>query len=93
MLHTAYVKNRFRNFLEGMASISFFPVLQSYADITEGKTDEELIAQDWAIVLSDIDKAIERVGEAEIVRDYFKKSIKTLDDGLVDIFNKHPHLK
>lgn len=55
------MKNRFKHFLEGMASISFFPVLQSYADITEGKTDEELIAQDWAMVLSDVDTAIEKV--------------------------------
>jgi len=55
------MKNCFKHFLEGMASISFFPVLRSYADITEGKTDEELIAQDWAIVLSDVDTAIEKV--------------------------------
>lgn len=52
---------KFKHFLEGMASISFFPVLPSYADITEGKTDEELIAQDWAIVLHDVDTAIEKV--------------------------------
>ncbi len=52
---------KFKHFLEGMASISFFPVLPSYADIADNKTDEELIAQDWAIVLSDVDTAIEKV--------------------------------
>jgi len=51
---------KFKHFLEGMMSISFFPVLQSYADITEGKSDEELIAQDWAIVLNDVDTVIEQ---------------------------------
>ena len=47
--HDKTMHKKFKHFLEGMASISFFPVLQSYADITEGKTDEELIAKDWLL--------------------------------------------
>jgi len=59
--HDKTMHKKFKHFLEGMASISLFPTLTSYSDITGGKTDEELIAQDWAFVLHDVDTAIEKV--------------------------------
>lgn len=49
--------NKLKRFLEGVANISIFqsPIINPIA----GKTDEELLRQDWFTVGQDIEKVLE----------------------------------